>query len=220
MPAIVDLSSEAAITTIVTDTFLKSVKRNIGFDPETPNELIPVDLEELLHECIGVCEKEQWRFILEKSVKLLLPFEAFCKRDQLLFLPFGPVTELDAFTYTKSDATTGSVLSSSYTIYPGEPAKIWSADWSEVFDDLDCVQPYPITLTYTTGYPSYDAVPKSTIRALKILAYHFFEFRDAVADGSVMELPQGYCSMRDLSMLNDRRAIQYVAEDWMKVSRG
>jgi hypothetical protein len=55
---------------------------------------------------------------------------------------------------------------------------------------------------------------------LKILAYHLFEYRDAISDGSVSELPQGYCHLRDLQLLNDKRAIRYIAEDWLKVSRG
>jgi hypothetical protein len=89
-----------------------------------------------------------------------------------------------------------------------------------VFENIDDKQPYPVRVAYTTGYTSYSVVPKSTIRALKILAYHLFEYRDAISDGSVSELPQGYCQLRDLDLLNDHRAIQYVAEDWKNVSRG
>ena len=57
MPMYVDLSQEDALSTIVTSTLLNATKRNIGFDPETPTELLPVDLEDLLHECISICEK-------------------------------------------------------------------------------------------------------------------------------------------------------------------
>ena len=220
MPMYVDLASEAALSTIVTSVLLDSTQRNIGFDPETPAENLPVDLEELLHECIATCEKEQWRFILRKPVTLNLPYEAFCNRDGLVFLPFGRVTALDDFTYIKSDLTTGTVSASDYTLYTSEPSKLWAEDWSEVLDEINDVQPYPITITYTTGYATYDAVPKSTIRAIKILAYHLFEYRDAISDGSVSELPQGYCQLRDLNLLNDHRAIKYIAEDWSKVSRG
>ena len=220
MPMYVDLASEAALSTIVTSVLLDSTKRNIGFDPETPAENLPVDLEELLHECIATCEKELWRFILRKPITLNLPYEAFCNRDGLVFLPFGRVTTLDDFTYIKSDLTTGTVSASDYTLYTSEPSKLWAEDWSEVLDEINDVQPYPITITYTTGYATYDAVPKSTIRAIKILAYHLFEYRDAISDGSVSELPQGYCQLRDLNLLNDHRAIKYIAEDWSKVSRG
>jgi hypothetical protein len=220
MPAIIDYSSEAAISTIVTSDFLDAVKRNIGFDPDTPTASLPVDLEDLLHECIQICEKEQWRFILQKSVTLLLPYEAFCRPDKLVFLPFGPVSSLTTFTYTDTDDATQAVSSADYIIYAGEPAKLWCSDWSDVFDTVNDERPYQISLSYTTGYASYAAVPKPTIRALKILAYHLFEYRDAISDGSVSELPQGYCQLRDLNMLNDMRAIQYAAEDYSKVSRG
>lgn len=222
MPMRVNLASEAALSTIVTDEFLASVKRNIGFDPETPMELLPVDLNELLAECISICEKEQWRFILRKEVSLSLPYEAFCWYDRLVFLPFGEVNSITTFTYIKDDLTTGTVSADKYTLYPHEPSKLWCSDWSDVFRRINTEQPYPITLTYTTGYASYGLIPRSTVRALKILAYHLFEYRDAISEGhgTISELPQGYCQLRDLSLLNDHRAIRYIVDDWKKVSRG
>ena len=220
MPAIIDWSSESDITTIVTDTFLSAIKRNIGFDPDTPTASLPVDLTDLMHECIQICEREQWRFILTKSVTLLLPYEAFLTADRLMFLPFGSVSALATFDFTDNDGNTQSISSADYTLYEGEPAKLWCSDWTQLFDNIDDEQPYPITIEYTTGYASFAAVPKTTIRALKILAYHLFEYRDAISDGSVSELPQGYCHLRDLQLLNDKRAIRYIAEDWLKVSRG
>jgi hypothetical protein len=220
MPMTINYAAESALSTIVTADFLSAVKRNIGFDPETPTASLPVDLEELLHECIHICEREQWRFILRKPVTLLLPHEAFCAADRLLFLPFGPVSSIATFSFIDTDGATQTVSSADYTLYSGEPAKLWCDDWSEVLDNIDDEQPYPVTITYTTGYSSFSLVPKSTIRALKILAYHLFEYRDAISDGSVSELPQGYCQLRDLDLLNDQRAIRYVAEDWSKVSRG
>lgn len=220
MPMYIDLSTEAAVTTIVNSDFLSAVKRNIGFDPDTPDEQLPVDLTDLMHECISICEKEQWRFILRKTVTLSLPYEAFCYNDRLFFLPFGRVTALNTFSYKKSDGTTANVSSSDYTIYTHEPSKLWCEDWADLFDDIDTEQPYPITVSYTTGYNSFSEVPKSTVRALKILAYHLFEYRDAVSEGAMTDLPQGYCSLRDHNLLNDHRAIRYVVDDWTKVSRG
>ena len=163
MPMYVDLSQEDALSTIVTSTLLNATKRNIGFDPETPTELLPVDLEDLLHECISICEKEQWRFILRKPVTLTLPYEAFCNPDGLFFLPFGRVTEITTFTYVKDDLTTGTISSADYTLYTSEPSKLWAEDWDELFEEINDEQPYPITITYTTGYASYAAVPKATV---------------------------------------------------------
>lgn len=220
MPMFIDLSSEASLSTIVTEDFVRSVKRNIGFDPETPTDSLPVDIEELLHECISICEREQWRFLLRKTVTLSLPYEAFTSADRLMFLPFGRVTQLESFSYVQNDGTSANVSSADYTIYTNEPSKLWAEDWSEVFEDVNDEQPYPITLSYTTGYSGYDSVPKATIRALKILAYHLFEYRDAVSEGSASELPQGYTHLRDLDLLNDHRAVRYVTDDWKKVSRG
>lgn len=219
MPAVIDLSSEAALSTIATTAFLNEVKRNIGFDPDTPDYDLPFDLQGLVAECIAACEREQWRFILRKPVTLSLPYRAFRNADRLLFLPYGKVTTLTSFTYQKTDGTTATVTSDKYTIYAHEPSKLWASDWSAVLSDVDDEQPYPITVTYTTGYSSFSEVPKTTIRALKILAYHLFEYRDAISEGSVNELPQGYCQLRDLAMLNDHRAIRYVVDDYTFVSQ-
>lgn len=220
MPMYVDLSQEDAVTTLVTDSLITQIKQNLGFDTETPDEDIPVDIPSLMHQCIAICEREQWRFILRKPVTLQLPYEAFAAADRLMFIPFGKVSSITSFTYKKTDGTTGSVSSSDYTLYQYEPAKLFCKDWSALFVDIDTEQPYPVTLTYTTGYSSFSEVPKATIRALMILCYHLFEYRDAISDGTVKELPQGYCQLRDLNLLNDMRAIRYVAEDWTKVSRG
>jgi len=220
MPLYVDLSTEAAPSTLITQAFINDVKRNIGFDPETPDTDLPVDIVGLINTCMTICEKEQWRFLLRKTASLSLPYEAFLNADRLLVLPFGRVTSLSSFTYKKSDGTTASISSSNYSIYTHEPSKLWCRDWTALFPEIDDEQPYPITITYQTGYSSFSEIPKSTIQAIKILAYHLFEFRDAVSDGPVSELPQGYCTLRDHNLLNDMRAIRYVAEDWSKVSRG
>jgi hypothetical protein len=218
MPAVIDLTSEAALSTVATQAFLNDVKRNLGFDPDTADYDLPFDLQGLVAECVATCEREQWRFILRKPVTLSLPYRAFRNADKLLFLPYGKVTALTSFTYLKTDGTTTTVSASSYSLYAHEPSKLWADDWTTVLAEVDDKQPYPITLTYTTGYSSHSEVPKTTLRALKILAYHLFEYRDAVSEGTVSELPQGYCQLRDLALLNDHRAIKYVADDYTFVS--
>jgi len=218
MPATVDITSEAALSTVVTQAFLNDVKRNLGFDPDTSDNNLPFDLQGLVAECVATCEREQWRFIRRKQVSLSLPYRAFRNADKLLFLPFGKTTALTSFTYLKTDGTTGTVTSDKYTIYAHEPSKLWANDWPTVLPEVDEEQPYPITVTYTTGYSSASEVPQTTLRAIKILAYHLFEFRDAVSEGTVSELPQGYCQLRDLSLLNDHRAIKYVVDDYTIVS--
>lgn len=219
MPMHVDLSTEASLSTIVTDAFKKAVKQNLGFDPETPDDQIPVNIDDLLHQAISVCEKEQWRFILRKSVSLTLPLQAFANRDRLCFLPFGTVNTLSGFSYLKTDGTTANILGG-FSILSHEPSKLWSENWDTVLSNCNEEHPYPITVTYTTGYASHSVVPRPTIRAIMILAYHFFEYRDAVSDGQMLNLPQGYQQLRDLNLLNDQRAIKYITEDWSKVSRG
>jgi hypothetical protein len=216
----INLGSEAAVSTLATSDFVKAVKQQIGFDTETPDESLPVDITDLLHQCIQICEREQWRFILRKTVTLTLPYSAFTNRDSLCFLPFGRVTSLASFSYRKSDNTTVNISAADYSILSEEPSKLWCDDWELVFADIHESHPYPITLSYTTGYSSFPEIPKSTVRALTILAYHLFENRDAVSESVMSALPQGYAALRDHNLLNDHRAIRYVVDDWSKVSRG
>jgi hypothetical protein len=211
-----DLATEAAVTDIVTSEFLNAVKVNLGFDVETPDSDLPVNVTALLHRCIQICEKEQWRFILRKKVTLSLPVYAFAHCDRVFVMPFGRVTALESFSYVKDDATTATVSAGDYTIYAHEPSKLWCTDWTALLSSVDTDQPYPITLSYYTGYASYAAVPKSTIQALTVLAYHLFEYRGS----DETQLPVGYCQLRDHNLLNDRRAIQYIVDDWRVISRG
>jgi len=219
MPQIIDRANEAALSTLFDDTFLSTIKQNLGFDPDTPCSDLPVDIEDLLADAVSICETQQWRFILQKPVTLLLPYKAFLERDGLVFLPYGSASSLTTFTYTDVDGDSNAIDSSDYTIYAGEPLKLWCDDWSALFPDIDETQPYPVTVRYTTGYSAYAQIPKSTIRALKILCYHMYEYKDAIAEGTVNILPQGYEYHRDLTILNCHRAIRYVAEDFESVGR-
>jgi uncharacterized phiE125 gp8 family phage protein len=218
MPATVDLSSEAALSDLFDDDFVRELTRYLGLDPDTQPEDMPLDITELLTDAVAVCEQEQWRFIRRKSVSLLLPFSAFLECDKLVFLPFGPISSLSTFSYTDEDGATQTISSSDYTIYAGEPARLWCNDWNALFTNIDTKQPYPITVAYTTGYSTYAAVPRATVRALKVLCYHMFEQRDSVSDSVQTPVPQSYEAHRDLNMLNNRRALKYISDDFSQVS--
>lgn len=218
MPAVIDYTNEDALTVLFNSAFMDEIKQNLGLDPYTQESDLPVSMSSLLTEAVNICERQQWRFIRRKPVTMLLPYEAFCHPDKMLFLPFGPASSITTFSYTDTDGNTQTVASSNYTLYAGEPLKLWSEAWQDAFTNLDEDLPYPVTVVYTTGYSSFSAIPHSTIRALKILCYHLFEYRDLVANGQPMSLPESYAAHRDLEMLNCRRAIKYVAEDYGKVS--
>lgn len=209
MPLVIDRSSEDALSTLFDTDFIRSLTEYLGMDADTPSEDMPLSVNELLEEAISSCEQEQWRFILKKEATLLLPAEAFCADDKFCFLPLGIATDV-AITYT--DLNDEEQTFTDFTQYVGEPIRLWSDDWDDMTND--CADtPYPITVTYTPGYASYSAVPKSTIRALKILVCHSFEFR-----GADQPIPKAYEHNRNLGWLNSERANKYIVDDWNKVS--
>lgn len=220
MPHSINRSSEETeFDSLFTSTFLNIIKQNLGFDPATADADLPVDIADLVYDAVSIVEQQQWRFIIRKPVTLLLPREAFAEPDGFVLLPFGSVSSLTTFTYKDVDGDTNNVSSSDYALYAGEPARIWCEDWSAVMSDIDGDLPYPITITYTTGYSSLSAIPRATLRAIKILTYHLFEFRDAASESMMHELPQGFQQQCSLNMLNSHRAIRYLNDDYRKVSR-
>lgn len=219
MPQIIDRANEDALSVLFNTAFFNQVKQNLGYDPATPCEDLPFDIDSLLAEAVSIVETQQWRFIRRKPVTMLLPYEAFTENDCMVFLPYGPASSLSSFTYTNTSNQSVTVSSSDYTLYPGEPIKLWANNWTSVLTDIDTDLPYPVSITYTTGYSSFSAIPPSTLRAIKILAYHIHEYRDAIAEGNANILPQGYEYHRDLALLNCHRAIKYTAEDYDKVGR-
>ena len=223
MPMVIDRSTESALSTLFDTAFMNRLKQYLGYDPDTPASDIPVDVDDLLRQAVSTCETEQWRFILPKKVTLYLPYEAFCEADGMVFLPFGPIVPpvsgnaLRVFTYLDKANATQTVTLTAIRRYDGEPIRLFHSDWSTLFSNINCDDPYPITLSYYAGYTAYNQLPYTTINALKILCYHFNTFREAV-DGSNVGLPMAYVHNRDHAMLNDRRAIRYIVDDWTKVS--
>lgn len=209
MPLVVNRTTEAELTTLFDTDFIRSLTKYLGMDADTPSDDMPLSVNELLEEAISACEQEQWRFILPKEVALLLPVEAFYADDKLLFLPLGTASDV-AVSYTDLEGDTANFVD--FTQYPGEPIKLYSDAWVDMVND--CAEnPYPITVTYTPGYTSYAEVPKSTVRALKLLVSYNFEFRGVDAP-----IPEAYKHHRNLAWLNNDRANKYIADDWAKVS--
>jgi hypothetical protein len=209
MPLTIDRTSEAELATLFDTAFINSLTQYLGIDPLTPSEDMPLSITELLEEAISTTEQEQWRFILPKEVSILLPVEAFMACDKMLFLPLGVASEVVInYTDTNGDAQTFD----DFTQYAGEPIRLWSDNWSDLTDD--CFdENYPITAVYTPGYTSYSEIPKSTIRALKILTVHNFEYR-----GTDAPIPKAFRHNCDLAWLRNERANRYIIDDWNKVS--
>jgi len=222
MPLYIDRTSEVSISTLFDTEFIRGLKKYLGFHPDTASDDMPVSIEDLFHEAISTCETEQWRFILPKDVVLELPKEAFCYSDKLLILPFGPLVEptssgAEGITISYKDVDSNSVPFTDFEQYLGEPIRLYSETWDTMINACKDML-YPISVSYSAGYSEFSEIPKSTIRALKILTYHYFEFRDSMLAGNVSPVPEGFEHNRNHAVLNDHRGIKYIVDDWCKVS--
>lgn len=209
MPLVIDRTSEAALTTLFDTDFIRSLTQYLGMDADTPSEDMPLSVNELLEEAISSCEQEQWRFILPKDVTLLLPVEAFAELDKMVVLPLGVATEV-SISYKDLEEDTQTFTD--FTLYTGEPIRLYSDSWYDLINDC-FEEPYPITVSYRPGYTSIEEVPKSTVRALKLLTAYNFEYR-----GADVPMPQAYKHNMMLGWLNNDRANRYITDDWNKVS--
>jgi len=208
MPLVINRTSEADVGTFFGTEFIRGLVQYLGMDPDTPSEDMPISVNDLLEEAVSVTETEQWRNIMKLSVQLSLPVEAFCESDRLVFLPLGVA---DDVTIAYKSLTDTDEEFTDFSQYGGEPIRLYSKNWDTLVSDC-ADEPYPITVSYSPGYGSLGHVPKSTIRALKLLVAYHFEYR-----GADVPIPKAYFHNCFLAWLNNERANRYIVDDW-KVS--
>ncbi|MDK1489373.1 head-tail connector protein [Sinorhizobium sp. 7-81] len=106
-----------------------------------------------------------------------------------IVVPLGPVTSICSITYTDTDGNSASV-SSWRTDFDVQPLRIWPAR-DMVWPSSVC-EPGAVKVTFVCGYAETPADLKA---ALKLLIGHFYENREAVADGGLSELPLGVAAI-------------------------
>jgi hypothetical protein len=206
MPATIDYTTEATLSDIfTTDNFTDELHKYLGLDPAVSAADQPVDVDELLTSVLHIVEQDQWRIILEKTVTLRLPYNALCARDNKVYLPYGSVAAITTFAYEDSDDASQTLDASNYTLYSDEPAFLWAENWWSVLS-LSSTNPLPITLTYTTGYDSFNKIPRSTLQAIKVMCYHHFVNRGYENH----PIPLSYRHHADQALLNNRRVEEYL----------
>jgi hypothetical protein len=208
--ATIDYTSEANVVSLFPSEFIDDFTLFLGLDPAVASQHQPVDILTLLRNCISTVERDQWRFILRKSVVVHLPANCISppECDGRIYLPYGKVSALTSFTYIKEATPTvqTAVTSSDYTLHSSEPSWLWNKNWYSVLTDLYEDHPLPITITYTTGYSTFEEIPWSTLMAIKILAYHQFVNRGE----SWQPLPDSYTHHMMHDMLRNQRALDNV----------
>jgi len=206
MGAKIQYDTESALGTLFTTAnFTDELHKYLGLDPAVSSANQPLDVNDLLLSLLHIVEGDQWRVILPKTITLSLPYKAFCALDNRVYLPFGEVSSITTFAYTDSSGVAQTLASSNYTLYSEEPSFIWADNWYSVMT-LSTTVPVPVTLTYTTGYTAFADIPRGTLQALKVLAYHHFVNRG----DEDKPLPMAYKHHVSQDMLNHRRSLEFV----------
>lgn len=116
-----------------------------------------------------------------------------------IYLPEPPLTSTTtvSVTYLSSDGSTGTTVSSSvYTVDAySQPARIRPA-YGEVWPVPIC-ELNAVNVTYDVGYTTGADVPSGVKVAIKLMAGHLYEHREAVNEGGLVEIPLGIRALLD-----------------------
>jgi hypothetical protein len=203
MRSSVDLTTEDAIEDLFPKQFLDDFTLYLGLDPDVAVEYQPIDVIDHLRAVVRMVEQDQWRLILRKTVTMSGCLEDFCKRDNKVYLPYGPVASLTTFTYLDSSSVSQSVSSDDYFLNTSEPSYLWASNWNSVAP-ANSEHPAPVTITYTTGYSSFAQIPTTTLQAVKVMANYLFVNR---GEESVAR-PAAYDHLVNHGMLRSQRAME------------
>ena len=107
--------------------------------------------------------------------------------EETITLPLHPVTSIDSVSVLDSAGAAHMIDAALYEIAAGSPGRLRRAGpWPAVGVRLDGVR-----IDFTAGYVNAADVPEPLKQAVKILAAHFYEMREAASDTRILSVPQG-----------------------------
>lgn len=113
-------------------------------------------------------------------------------------LPHPPLASVTSISYTDEDGAVATIDSGDYLVStvtePGEIVLRNGVSWpAVVLQEVDA-----ITIRYVAGYGGADDVPAGHRLAIRLLAAHYYENREATGIGNVSEIPLGLAYLRDI----------------------
>lgn len=113
------------------------------------------------------------------------PCPDYYARAGRLHIPLAPLISVDTVEYTKSDGTTAAITDfRTFGLGSTQPSYILpavDASWPST----RC-EPEAVRITFTAGYES---VPPGIKHAILLMIGHWYEHREDVGDGSLVEVP-------------------------------
>ncbi len=117
---------------------------------------------------------QQWSLTLDT-----VPYET-------VILPLSPVASIDAVTVIDAAGAPQTLAPALYEGAPGSPGRLRRAGpWPNPGPRLDGVR-----IDFTAGYADAASTPEPLKQAVKVLAAHFYESREATSDERIFSVPQ------------------------------
>lgn len=106
--------------------------------------------------------------------------------DETVFFPLAPVTSVDAVNVIDGEGAPQPVDAAAYEFAPGSPRRLRAAaPWPQPGSKIAGVQ-----IDFTAGYADAPSVPEPLKLAVKTLAAHFFETREAAGEARIHSVPR------------------------------
>jgi uncharacterized phiE125 gp8 family phage protein len=113
-----------------------------------------------------------------------------------LKIPVSPISAVASVKYLDLNAVEQTIDTATYTVdtvsRPGRVVLNQGAYWP-----FTRIQANAVTVEFTAGYGAASAVPEGLKIAVKLLAGHWYNNRDAVGEQTLAELPLGIRSLID-----------------------
>jgi len=104
--------------------------------------------------------------------------------------PYPPLVSVDSIKYIDINGIEQTLDSAEYdvdiTTEPGRIKPAYEKSWPSIRTVMNAV-----TITYTAGYASKDAVPFDIKAAILLIIGHLYENREDVSEDRLMKIPEG-----------------------------
>jgi len=169
----------------------------MGTNLITPPTLLPVEVCEQKDHCgvdgtdqdnlIQSCIKDATDYVQRASGRQLMTATYRKSLDEFpdeIILDHPPLQSITTITYTDTDGESQTLDASDYQVDTHSiKGKVVPA-YGTTFPNTRAI-PNAVQVTYVCGYTSRSNVPDAAKRAIRFLAAHYFENREAVVTGTI-----------------------------------
>lgn len=179
--------SHKVITAVVTEPVtLAQAKLHLRVDSSSDDDLITA----LISAAREMAEHHADRAFAAATLEAA--FDGFPEDDRFLVLPLGPVASVTSLKYDDAAGSEQTLSTSDYSLSSYGPANTVNltadAEWPSTEEAAESVR---------VRYVTPATCPKAAYAAMLLIIGHLYEHREAVAAGTVTEVPMGAKALLD-----------------------